>query len=149
MFRNLLTKLCLPLLAVASVVPEAAAAAFTNVTIFAPPRSWSSHATAYARSILINDNGTDVLYATWIDSPPGLPYLPLYKSTDGGQTWANYSSIYFKTTAKGGILFQPFLYELPEQLGQYPAGTILAAVNAVPNTFSSTNIEIQASLDKG
>lgn len=49
----------------------------------------------------------------------------------------------------GGSIWQPFLYELPRQVGQYPRGTILASGNAIPHDFSSTNIEVYASLDRG
>ncbi|KIJ33307.1 glycoside hydrolase family 93 protein [Sphaerobolus stellatus SS14] len=44
---------------------------------------------------------------------------------------------------------QPFLYELPEKVGKFPAGTILASGNGIPGGFSSTNIELHASTDKG
>lgn len=59
------------------------------------------------------------------------------------------SQIYFDDASDGGFLSQPFLYELPIQVGDYPRGTILATANAVPSDFSSTNIDIYASLDEG
>ncbi len=65
---------------------------------------------------------------------------------------------------------QPFLYELPIQVGKYPRGTILATANVIKfkgnfssvgnfsstgnfissgNFSSATNIDIYASEDKG
>jgi hypothetical protein len=145
---------------------------FTNTTIFLPPSEWKSHATQYARVILLNQAGeTDnVLLTTFTINPPNDTYLPVYKSVDGGLTWAELSRIH------GGFLMQPFLYELPIQVGNYPCGTILAAANVIKfkgsfsswgnfsssgnfsstrnfpsigNFSSTTNIDIYASKDKG
>lgn len=125
---------------------------YKNVTVFAPPESWSSHSTSYARSLLLNQNceQENVLLASWTFSPPGGPYLPIARSTDGGRSWSELSKVYFThKDYTGGIILQPFLFELPQQIGQYPAGTILATGNAIPADFSSTNIELYASIDKG
>ncbi|MGA2564952.1 MAG: sialidase family protein [Steroidobacteraceae bacterium] len=50
--------------------------------------------------------------------------LPIYRSTDGGDTWQKYSEI---PMLRG----QPALYELPIKMGEFPAGTVLAAGNGV------------------
>lgn len=122
-----------------------------NVTIFTPPASWPSRSTSYARILLLGKDreNENVLLTTWSQSPPGEVYFPIYKSVDGGHNWAEYSRVYFSETKAGGILLQPFLYELPIQVGRYPAGTILATGNAIPGDFSSTNIDIYASTDVG
>jgi len=52
------------------------------------------------------------------------------KSTDGGASWTGpISQVFFHATnaSGGGTILQPDLYELPEQIGAYPAGTILIA----------------------
>jgi hypothetical protein len=124
---------------------------FDNVTIFTPPASWPIRSTSYARILHLgkdHENG-NVLLTTWSQSPPGEVYFPIYKSVDGGRSWAEYSRVYFSETKVGGILLQPFLYELPIQVGRYPAGTILATGNAIPGDLSSTNIDIYASTDVG
>lgn len=125
---------------------------FNNITVFAPPESWSSHSTSYARSLLLDQNceTENVLLASWTFSPPDGPYLPIAKSTDLGHSWNEISRVYFTNrNYTGGIILQPFLFELPQKVGQYPAGTILATGNAIPADFSSTNIEIYASKDHG
>lgn len=125
---------------------------FKNVTVFAPPESWASHSTSYARSLLLNqDCETDnVLLASWTFSPPDGPYLPIARSVDLGRSWEEYSRVHFThNNYSGGIILQPFLFELPQQIGDYPPGTVLATGNAIPSDFNSTNIEMYASLDKG
>ncbi|GFF59242.1 hypothetical protein IFM46972_11327 [Aspergillus udagawae] len=129
-----------------------AEAIFDNVTVFAPPSNWASHSTSYGRTLLLDHNKTHpVLLSTWSFFPPDGTYLPIYRSKDGGQTWSNYSKVHFSNNGGyvGGSIWQPFLYELPRQVGEYPRGTILASGNAIPHDFSSTNIEVYASLDRG
>jgi hypothetical protein len=123
----------------------------SNVTIFQPPASWASQSTSYARVLFLDKHceTSKVLLTTWTQSPPGEVYFPVYKSIDGGRSWEEVSRIYFNETKTGGALLQPFLYELPIQIGEFPAGTILATGNAIPEDFSSTNIDIYASTDTG
>ena len=58
---------------------------------------------------------------------------------------------YFNGNASvtGGIVLQPFLYELSQPFGKYQPGTILLSGNRIPGDFSSTNIQLYASTDKG
>jgi hypothetical protein len=123
----------------------------SNVTIFVPPASWTDHSTSYARVLLLDKHceTNNVLLTTWTESPPGEVYFPIYKSIDDGRSWGELSRVYFNETKTGGILLQPFIYELPIQIGQFRPGTILATGNAIPGDFSSTNIDIYASLDIG
>jgi hypothetical protein len=81
----------------------------------------------------------------------GLPSFPIMRSTDGGNTWAQISQVFFHATnaSGGGAILQPDIYELPIQVGSFPAGTVLVSGNAIPKNFSSTNIEVHASFDKG
>lgn len=125
---------------------------FDNVTIFTAPSNWSSHQTSYARTLILSQNCEEdnVLLATWAFSPPGRPYAPIYESKDGGLSWNESAKVYFSAAdGPGAGIAQPFLYELPQQIGNYPAGTILVAGNAIPSNHSSTNIQLYASLDQG
>jgi hypothetical protein len=142
--------------AAAALQPNAPLPFFNNVTIFTPPHSWTSQSTSYGRSLLLNQNceKDNVLLTTFTESAPGLPQFPIYKSTDGGLHWKKISSAYFKATnaSQDGIILQPFLFELPKKVGNYPAGTVLISGNAIPKGFnngSSTNIELHASKDQG
>jgi hypothetical protein len=48
-----------------------------------------------------------------------------------------------------GLRYQPFLYELPEAIGTFPAGTVLAAGNSIPADLSHTRLDVYASRDAG
>jgi hypothetical protein len=53
--------------------------------------------------------------------------LPIFRSTDNGETWQQISEV-------AGLTGQPSLYELPQKTGEFPAGTILAAGTAAPQS---------------
>ncbi|KAF9259967.1 Oligoxyloglucan reducing end-specific cellobiohydrolase [Marasmius fiardii PR-910] len=125
---------------------------YTNKVIFSPPSNWPIPRTLYARSLLIAQDGADrnVLLATWENYSPQPPnvWFPVYRSTDLGQTWRPLSNI--TDTQNGwGLRYQPFLYELPTPIGSFPAGTIIAAGNSIPQDLSQTRIDVYASTDKG
>lgn len=77
------------------------------------------------------------------------------ESDDGGRSWEEISKAYFthgnETSGSfaGGIILQPFLYELREDVGDYKKGTVLLSGNAIPESGESTNIQLYASNDKG
>ncbi|PQE08226.1 hypothetical protein CJF32_00011237 [Rutstroemia sp. NJR-2017a WRK4] len=127
---------------------------FQNVTIFEPPSTWPSRSGSYARSVLLNQNceqGTPTMLATAAYNPPDGQYLQIFQSKDLGATWVQISKAYFNgnTSLTGGIILQPFLYELSQPFGKYPPGTIMLSGNRIPGSFSSTNIQLYASTDKG
>ncbi|KAF7328503.1 Glycoside hydrolase family 93 protein [Mycena venus] len=127
---------------------------FENVTIWAPPASWSRHSGSYGRSVLLNkdgEQGIPTILATAAYSPPDGAYFQIFQSTDYGQSWTMISKAHFdgNSSLSGGIILQPFLYELSEAYGKYPAGTVMLAGNRIPGDSSSTNIQMYASMDKG
>jgi hypothetical protein len=120
---------------------------FSNVTIFTPGANWTDPGVLYARTVELPGN---VLLATWENySPePPLVYFPIFKSTDGGETWSHISNVTDQVNG-WGLRYQPFLYYMTERVGKYPAGTILLAGNSIPTDLSKTQIDVYASLDKG
>jgi hypothetical protein len=69
--------------------------------------------------------------------------LPIYRSTDEGDTWQKYSEV---PMLRG----QPALFELPERLGEFPAGTIMAAGNALSGSDpSKRTLDVAYSIDGG
>jgi hypothetical protein len=121
---------------------------FDNVTVYTAPTDWKNRGTLYGRVILLNQNCEEdiVLLSTWTVNAPNKTYLPIYKSSDLGRTWIPLSKVYFKTSGYTAIA-QPFLYELEQTFGDYPAGTILVSANTFSK--SGTAIELHASLDNG
>lgn len=72
---------------------------------------------------------------------PPLVYFPIHRSTDGGTTWSSISTI-VDTVNNWGLRYQPFLYLLPQKIGNLAAGTILAAGLSIPTDLSKTKIDI-------
>ncbi|KAL1862947.1 hypothetical protein Daus18300_008278 [Diaporthe australafricana] len=122
---------------------------FDNNVIFVPPSDYTDPRVLYARTteLTLSDN---VLLATWENySPePPLVYFPIYKSVDHGVTWEHISNV--TDDANGwGLRYQPFIYELPVDFGDYPAGTVLVSGNSIPTDLSETKIDVYASTDGG
>ncbi|OJJ45210.1 hypothetical protein ASPZODRAFT_69460 [Penicilliopsis zonata CBS 506.65] len=119
---------------------------FTNNTVFVPDADYTSWRTIYGRSLQLADGS---LLMTWEDYPPEPPLdaFPIYRSTDGGATWGSYSSV-VDTVNGWGMRYQPFLYTLPVSMGDYPAGTILAAGVSTPANLSGAYIDLYASTDQ-
>lgn len=74
---------------------------------------------------------------------------PIYKSTDGGDSWSLISNV-FDQEYDLPKTSQPCLFELPQQVGNMPAGTILLAGNIFDdNPKSISRIVIYKSEDHG
>jgi hypothetical protein len=133
----------------------------TNVTVFDPPENYTVPRTLYARVRKLNCDGSNTLLATWEnylptenntapcpDNCPLNPYIPIWESTDLGETWSERSRVY-DTQNGWGLRYQPDLYEMTESIGNYSAGTLLVAANSIPADLSETKIDVYASTDKG
>ncbi|KAG5979055.1 hypothetical protein E4U55_005620 [Claviceps digitariae] len=121
--------------------------AVTFQTIYTPPANYRLPRTLYGRTVQLQD-GT--LLATWENYSPEPPMVdfPIYRSTDKGATWAPFSKVTDQVNG-WGLRYQPFLYVLPQNIGQFPSGTILLAGNSIPSDLSSTKIDLYASRDSG
>lgn len=75
-------------------------------------------------------------------------YIPIYQSYDQGKTWSERSKVY-DTVNGWGLRYQPELHEMTEDIGDYPAGTLLVAANSIPADLSETKIDLYASKDEG
>ncbi|KKY17285.1 putative bnr asp-box repeat domain protein [Diplodia seriata] len=124
------------------------AQALDHVTIFTPPSDYIVPRTLYARTLYLEQE--DALLATWENySPePPLVWYPIYRSDDQGESWYELSKVN-DTVNNWGNRYQPFLYELKAAYGDYEAGTLLLAGNALPTDLNFTKIDIYASKDRG
>jgi hypothetical protein len=147
-----LSSLFLSLLTVVSITEaapkkKADQPTFSRNVIFTPPANYNDPRVLYTRSAQLADGS---LLATWENYSPEPPkvYFPIHKSTDGGKSWKELSRV--QDTQYGyGLRYQPFLYVLPEKIGSFKAGTVLASGSAIPTDLSSTHIELYASNDSG
>ncbi|MCA1217208.1 exo-alpha-sialidase [Streptomyces sp. 8L] len=73
-------------------------------------------------------------------------------SDDDGATWRTLTTVTDPLTGAGhpsDQFWQPFLYELPKQMGAYPAGTLLLAGNIAPSSQARTDFVLWRSTDQG
>ncbi|WP_240419517.1 RICIN domain-containing protein [Paenibacillus periandrae] len=127
--------------------------AFGPVTVFS---STSTKSASYARALMLQYSGANngKMYAThevWTENQtphPAGPAFPIYESTNGGQTWSKIADVADVHSGEG-LREQGFLFELPQQVGNMPAGTMLLAVNAFPAEELIHNIELYKSNDLG
>ena len=76
------------------------------------------------------------------------PVTPIYASRDHGKTWEFYSQV--EDTKNGyGLRFQPVLFELPQDVADLPAGTLVFSANSIPLTFECTELLFFISRDHG
>jgi hypothetical protein len=88
------------------------------------------------------------LLVTTALSGPSPPYFPVFQSRDGGVSWKWISNITDQVNG-WGMGAQPALTELPEPMGGFPAGTVLAAGNSWKfSADGGTHIDLYASTDK-
>ncbi|WP_276354208.1 AbfB domain-containing protein [Cohnella caldifontis] len=126
------------------------ASAFGPSVMYSSPSSDPGPGTLYPRALRLQYGGSanGTLLATFEHYVNGTPSFPIYRSTDGGVTWAHLSEV--TDTVNGwGLRYQPFLYELPQAIGSMPAGTILCAGNSIPSDLSATKIDLYKSTDHG
>ncbi|MFE9644454.1 RICIN domain-containing protein [Streptomyces sp. NPDC006365] len=138
--------------AMAMVVPagRADALARPSQTMYTPPSGAPSPGSLYPRGMRMQHNGSanGTILATFEQYTSGTPVLPIYRSTDNGNSWSKISEV--ADTQNGwGMRWQPELFELPTAVGGFPAGTILAAGASVPADRSAIKIDVYASTDRG
>ena len=117
-------------------------------TIFTPPANYSAVKTLYGRSALLTDNSVIATWENYDWTGENKPYMPIYRSTNGGQTWTEIARVRDQVN-NWGLRFQPHLYVLPQAFGGLPAGAILLAANSIPGDLSKTKIDIYSSVDGG
>jgi hypothetical protein len=136
----------------ASVSSRPPAGLINNVDIFKPPSTYSPPGVIYPRSTILQHDpqASNVILATWEnDSPePPPPYFPIFRSTDLGHTWSHISNCTDQVNG-WGLRRQPFLYELPRDIGSFKTGTVLCTGNSIPADGNHTKIDLYASTDHG
>jgi hypothetical protein len=144
MFTSTLLKLSLGTLALALATTPTAAQSFpqelSRIVVYSPPRNFNDPQVLYARTAQLANND---LLATWENYSPEPPsvFFPIFRSSDAGQTWTEISRV--QDTQLGvGLRYQPALYVLPEQVGEYEEGTLLLAGSAIPTDLSFTQVYI-------
>ncbi len=69
--------------------------------------------------------------------------LPIWRSTDNGETWTLFSEV-------PQLSGQPCLYEMPSQMGEFPAGTVMACgIGTGRTTPNTSQLDVAVSRDAG
>lgn len=76
------------------------------------------------------------------------------KSTDDGVTWSTLAKVADGESGEGhpaSVFYQPFLFELPTKMGNYPAGTLLLTGNVLPKVGAvyRSSFQLWRSVDAG
>ncbi|MEH0548267.1 RICIN domain-containing protein [Streptomyces sp. B21-105] len=120
-------------------------------TLYTPPSDALSPGSFYPRAMRLQHNGSanGTLLATFEQYRVDMPVFPIYRSTDNGVSWTKLSEV--ADTQNGwGMRWEPELFELPQAMGGFPAGTILAAGDSVPyDRWGGSKIDLYASTDRG
>lgn len=119
---------------------------FTNNVVLKPGADYSSWKTIYARTLQLPD-GSHLI--TWENYPPEPPLVqfPIWKSV-GGVTWASFANV--SDEANGwGLRYQPHLYLLEQDFGEYEAGTIILTGMSVKVDLSEAWLDMYTSPDGG
>jgi hypothetical protein len=118
-------------------------------------RSSTAERLAYARVIRLQHSGSGngTLMGTFehsrMDGTPAK--FDIRESVDDGATWTTKATIGDPLTGPdhpSTRLWQPFLFELPQQMGAFPAGTLILLGNIAANT-RSTDFVLWRSTDHG
>lgn len=129
----------------ATVLMPSLARAYGPLTMYTPPSGSLAPGALYARAMQAS-NGK--MYATFEQYTTGVAMFPIFESLDSGQSWNKVGDV--KDTHKGvGMRWEPHLYELPQPIGDMPAGTLLSAGLVLPYDRSSCQIDLYKSNDAG
>ena len=80
----------------------------------------------------------------------GVQVYPIYRSTDGGSSWGRIAAIAPVNDFPGwNRTAQPSLFELRQQIGSMPTGTLLLAGMIMPQDRSASKLVIYKSYDHG
>ncbi|TPX10403.1 uncharacterized protein E0L32_008622 [Thyridium curvatum] len=127
-----------------------------------PPMN--NEANVYPRVIELKHAGSEngKLLATWehwytkgpdTSDPDGTPgSFIIRESNDGGNSWSTLTSVNDTQTGPGhpcARFWQPFFFEFPKNLGNYPEGTLLLVGNLVPFNKTFTEFFTWRSGDHG
>ena len=119
--------------------------------IWSPTTKKSNEQCTYGKIIKLEHNGANngILIAThetvgWTDGR-----YPIYRSTDDGKTWEEISRISDSLNKKSVPGWQPYLFELPADVGTFKEGTLLYAGCSRINNMAQTAMTLYKSTDLG
>lgn len=137
---------------VAPIEAEPAAAVQAGSILYSPnPVSYPAGTAGYPRAIRLDHDGSSAqtMLATFAKGGHNAPTtLPIYRSTDGGASWSQISTISSHTP--GWDIEAPTLFEVPRTITGLAQGDLLAAGTAWQvGTYTAQKVEVFKSTDHG
>src|SRR5579875_2670971 len=137
------------------LMPGSISYANSNGQLLYTPTS-TNESNAYARVIELHHAGSNngrllATFEHWTNNGTPASYI-IHASDNNGASWYTLATVPDQQTGAGhpvSQMWQPILFEFPQQLGSYPAGTILLVGNTVPADGSYTDFQQWRSLDHG
>src|SRR5690606_38171622 len=144
------------LVTVTTAEPAAAVTTGNGALVYSPPQGapFDPAGTTYAKVIALKHNGAfnGELLVTFdqLVLVGGVQVYPIYRSTNGGTSWSLVTNVVPSQDFPNETLTaQPFLFEVPQQVGVLNAGDILLAGMIMPANRSSSRIVIYRSTNRG
>lgn len=136
--------------------PAPAVTTGNGALVYSPPPGgpFDPAGTTYAKVVVLKHNGAFngqalVTYDQLV-FVGGVQVYPIYRSTDGGTSWSLVANVVPSQDFPGeSLTSQPYLYEVPQQVGGLAAGTILLGGMIMPADRSSSRIVVYRSTDRG
>ena len=122
-----------------------------STDIFIPTDAASHEESTYGKIIRLEHSGANngILLATRETENTGAVSVnPIYRSTDDGKSWSQIAIVKDSLNQNASLSYQPYLFELPENIGGYSAGTVLMAGCTVLSDMT-TILVVHASTDCG
>ncbi|KAJ3533500.1 hypothetical protein NM208_g7956 [Fusarium decemcellulare] len=120
---------------------------FVNNVVYRPGPGHFHLQTLYARTLQLKDGSHLLTWENYGPEPP-LQSFPILKSEDGGASWSNFSKVEDQINGWGNR-FQPHLYRLENDLGEYVAGTIILGGMSVQPDLKEAWLDVYTSSDEG
>lgn len=120
---------------------------FVNNIVYRPGPGHFHLQTLYARTLQLEDGSHLLTWENYGPEPP-LQSFPILKSEDGGASWQNFSKVEDQVNGWGNR-FQPHLYRLENDIGEYPAGTIILGGMSVQPDLEEAWLDVYTSSDEG
>jgi len=74
---------------------------------------------------------------------------PIYRSSDDGKTWELWSDVYYSNNEDYLAGWQPYLFEIPKDIGKFKSGTIILAGCSRLKVGDNTEMTLYSSEDCG
>ncbi len=112
-------------------------------TVYEPSDPNSKEQCTYPKIIRLEhsgeNNGTLIVTRETVWAPDSR--YPVYRSTDDGETWSKISLVGDDYNERSIPGYQPYLYEIPADMGEFKKGTLLmAACTRIPETGGQKTI---------